>query len=93
MVLKGVLAYLDSATREVVPSAPLSGDTKPAEIFAARCSACHTLERIFQRLGEDTNVAGFWSHTVSRMRDKAPQWLSEGEAVEILEYLPSTSAM
>lgn len=88
-----VLAYLSEASREAVPFASLSSDSTPSEIFAARCSACHTLERIFLKLGEDTNAADFWSHTVSRMRGKAPQWLSEAEAGEILEYLRSINAM
>ena len=86
-----VLAYLSEAPREAVPSASLSGDTTPAEIFAVRCSVCHTLERIFLRLGEDTNEPAFWSHKVSRMRGKATQRMSESEAGQILEYLRSVS--
>ncbi|MFQ6006645.1 MAG: hypothetical protein ACE5OQ_14220 [Woeseia sp.] len=86
-----VLVYLDTAPREVVPSAPVSGDSTAAEIFVARCSACHSLERIFLKLDEDPKEPAFWSHTVSRMRGKAPQWVSESEAGQILEYLRSSS--
>ena len=82
-----VLSYLDTVPRGTTSTAPLSTDATPADIFSARCSACHTLERIFQKLGENSNAADFWSHTVSRMRGKAPQWMSETEAGEILKYL------
>ena len=82
-----VLAYLETAPHETASTAPLSGDATPADIFSARCSACHTLERIVLQLGDNSTVADFWSHTVSRMRGKAPQWMSETEAGEILEYL------
>ncbi len=60
-----------------------------AQIFAVRCFACHSLERIFANLDEGTDPAAFWSHTVSRMRGKSPQWMSEPEAREILTYLQS----
>lgn len=85
-----VLAYLNNESREKKSSARMSSDITPAEMFAARCSACHTLERIFQKVSDESNTMEFWSHTVSRMRGKAPQWLSETEADGILEYLRST---
>jgi len=88
-----VLSYLAIAPRDTASTAPLSNDAAPADIFSARCSACHTLERIFQKLGDNSNTADFWSHTVSRMRGKAPQWMTETEAGEILEYLRSASTM
>ena len=86
-----VLAYLEAISREERTPAPLSGDSTASEIFAARCSACHSLERIFKSIGDDSNSSEFWSHTVSRMRGKAPEWLSESEASEILGYLRSAS--
>lgn len=87
-----VLVYLDTVSRGAEPVDSLSSDAAPAEMFDKRCSACHTLERIFQYLGDDGKAADFWSHTVSRMRGKAPQWLSESEADEILTYLLSAGA-
>lgn len=83
-----VLAYLAGAPRDI-PSTPFGDDASPAQIFAARCSACHSLERIFANLDEGADPAEFWSHTVSRMRGKSPQWMSESEAGEILAYLQS----
>jgi len=83
-----VLAYLAEAPRDI-PSTTFDDDASPAQIFAVRCSACHTLERVFQSLDEAEDPAEFWSHTVSRMRGKSPQWMSESEAGEILAYLQS----
>ena len=87
-----VLAYLEKVSREIPPPDPLNGDATASEIFAARGSACHSLERIFTKIGDETNPTEFWSHTVSRMRGKSPEWLSETEADEILRYLQSASA-
>lgn len=87
--IEQVLAYLSELPRETVQSAPFPDSTTPDQIFAVRCSACHTLERVYQRLGEAPDLADYWSHTVSRMRGKAPQWMSESEAGQILEYLRS----
>lgn len=84
-----VLAYLTSAPREATPATELDGDATPEQIFSVRCSACHSLERIFSKLGEDADAKDFWSHTVSRMRGKAPQWMPESEASQILDYLQS----
>lgn len=83
-----ILAYLENAPR-TVPSKALSEDASPEQIFVVRCSACHTLERVFQKLEEGADGTEFWSHTVSRMRGKSPQWLSESEADQILAYLQS----
>jgi len=82
-----VLEYLTSAPRETVAAVALDDSTTPDQIFAVRCSGCHSLERIFSKLGESADTADFWSHTVSRMRGKAPQWMPESEAIQILEYL------
>ncbi len=82
-----VLDYLESESREASATAQLNNDATSADIFAARCSACHTLERVFKNLDEKSDPADFWSHTVSRMRGKAPQWMSDVEADEILEFL------
>jgi mono/diheme cytochrome c family protein len=83
-----VLAYLGTISHDT-SSSTTNGKTAPADIFAVRCSGCHTLERVFLSLSEAENVEDFWSHTVSRMRGKAPQWMSEADAAEILVYLRS----
>ena len=81
-----VLAYLSNAPR-TLPNAAVGDDATPEQIFALRCSACHTLERIFQKLDDGSDIDDFWSHTISRMQGKAPQWMSEVDAEEILDYL------
>lgn len=86
-----MLSYLGTISHDTKSTAATNGGTAPAEIFAVRCSACHTLERVFLNLSKAENVADFWSHTVSRMRGKAPQWMSEADAAEILDYLRSLS--
>ena len=83
-----VLAYLSDALR-VAPSVQIADNASPEQIFVARCSACHTLERVFSSMAEDADGSKLWSHTVSRMRGKAPQWMSDSDASQILEYLRS----
>lgn len=86
-----ILDYLSETPRDAVPAVALDSSATPEQIFTARCSACHSLERIFSRLSEDEDADEFWSHTISRMRGKAPQWMPESEADKILEYLRSFS--
>lgn len=85
-----VLAYLETVPQNGHEDGGLGENSSPAEIFSLRCSACHTLERIFQKSGE-AGTKQAWSHTVSRMREKAPQWMTDEEAVKILEYLQTTN--
>ena len=59
----------------------------PAEIFQERCSACHTLERVYNKINNDK--APSWMHIVQRMQKKAPQWLSKDDAQLVIEYLKS----
>jgi len=58
------------------------------ELFANRCSACHTLERIFTKLSK-SDAPVDWSHLISRMQQKAPGWLSKKDAEAIYSYLQS----
>ena len=90
--VRRVLTYLETVPRGVADISPASNGAGPEEVFANRCSACHTLERVFKALSDESNVADFWGHTVSRMRGKAPQWLSEDEASEILDFLRSAAS-
>ena len=81
-----ILSYLATATVEVQAPERLNGRSGQ-EILRARCTACHTLERIFLELDEHPSDSELWTHIVSRMRGKAPQWISEAEAKSIIEYL------
>ncbi len=62
--------------------------SSPRKIFLKRCSACHTLERVYLKVekGMDTNS---WNHIVQRMQGKNPEWLSADEAKQIMSYLRS----
>ena len=53
------------------------------DVFRVRCGACHTLERVYQYL-ETHGSKAEWPLLVERMRLKAPEWISETEAVLIL---------
>jgi len=66
------------------PKPPPAADE--SSLFATRCSACHTLERVFKRLSESDQPID-WEHLVARMREKAPEWLTEEETERIYEYL------
>ena len=81
-----ILSYLATATPQVQPPERLDGNNGK-DILKARCTACHTLERIFVELDEYPADADLWPHIVGRMRGKAPQWISEAEAKSIIEYL------
>ena len=81
-----ILSYLAKATPEIQAPERLDGRSGQ-EILSARCTACHSLERIFLELDEHPGDSDLWTHIVGRMRSKAPQWISEGEAESIIEFL------
>jgi mono/diheme cytochrome c family protein len=81
---KQVIDYLSKAPK--VKRVKKAKDI-PAEIFQERCSACHTLERIYNKINNEK--APSWMHIVQRMQEKAPQWLSQDEARLVIEYLKS----
>ncbi len=85
-----VLNYLSSATLDVPTPPALVAGTGADEIFAARCQACHSMERISVYLGPNAAEMD-WSHVVSRMRGKAPQWITDAESQQIIDYLQSLS--
>jgi len=60
---------------------------KANDIFVERCSACHSLERVYAKMKNDKVPA--WTHIIQRMQKKAPQWLNSDEARLVVEYLQS----
>jgi len=82
--LKQVISYLNRAPK--LEREKKTSDI-PAEIFQERCSACHTLEHIFNKINNEKTPS--WMHIVQRMQKKAPQWLSQDEARLVIEYLKS----
>lgn len=54
------------------------------KIFLERCSACHTLERVYSKM---KNVQTSWMQIVQRMQSKTAEWLSNEDAGLVIEYL------
>ncbi len=86
-----VLNYLSKAALDIPTPSKLGADAGGAEIFAARCQNCHSMERIFEHLGPNHDMKMNWSHVVNRMRGKAPQWITDVESQQIIDYLQSFS--
>lgn len=86
-----VMNYLYSAKRDVPTPPTLAADASAEEIFTARCKACHTMERIVTHLDPNDERVMDWSHVVGRMRGKAPQWITDAESRQIIDYLQSLS--
>ncbi|TCK17167.1 quinohemoprotein amine dehydrogenase alpha subunit-like protein [Thiogranum longum] len=87
-----ILEYLGKVGNKAPGEIPRAGPASeneagdgPAALFRHRCSACHTLERVYLKLEEDPATA--WMHIVSRMQKKSPDWLTSKEAQKIAEYL------
>ncbi|MDX1569773.1 MAG: cytochrome c [Xanthomonadales bacterium] len=55
-------------------------------LYRNRCSACHTLERVYLMLERDRERAQ-WALTVKRMQARAPEWITDEEADRITAYL------
>lgn len=89
-----ILEYLgkagNKAPHKIPRAGPVEGENAgdgAAALFRQRCSACHTLERVYLKLEKDPATA--WMHIVSRMQKKSPEWLTSDEAQKIAEYLKS----
>ncbi len=63
-------------------------------IFQKRCSTCHSLERVYLKLGKSKgkDKGKAWMHIVDRMQKKSPQWIDKAEAKQILKYLSGIQA-
>lgn len=77
-----ILDYISKASPSEHPKKPAQD---AAAMFRERCTACHTLERVYLKL--EAQKAPAWLHIVERMQQKAPQWLTDQEARQIVQYL------
>ncbi len=84
-----ILNYLSNTIFEVPTPPNVTDGADGKELFAIRCQACHTMERISFHLGKDHAMKMDWSHIVNRMRGKAPQWMTDDESIKIAQYLQS----
>lgn len=83
-----IVAFLEAGARGVQrPEHRFVDDAEPAEVFRERCAGCHPLERAYLYL--ETELDPHWPLLVARMRAKAPEWISEAEAQQIVRYLSS----
>ncbi|MDH3716244.1 MAG: cytochrome c [Gammaproteobacteria bacterium] len=81
-----ILAYVEK--RVASGAAPQPDSEKPAkELFRERCSGCHELDRVYAQIKQERDKAAAWLHVVTRMRAKAPDWISEADAQRIVDYL------
>jgi len=83
--LNRILAYLQDQPPLPKPERVETSD--PAQLLATRCTACHSLERVFAKIRADGNTDATWMHIISRMREKAPDWVSEDEAAKLADYI------
>lgn len=67
------------------PPAPTAAQPDGASLLQARCTRCHTLDRVQQA----SKSAAEWETTVARMRGKGAQ-LSDAEAQTLIRHLAET---
>lgn len=83
-----LLGYVEERRKSgdaVHPEAKVS----PKELFRERCKGCHELDRIYEQVKSERENPTAWLHVVTRMQAKAPGWISESEAKQIIDYLRS----
>ncbi|NOZ09654.1 MAG: hypothetical protein GXP09_01200 [Gammaproteobacteria bacterium] len=90
---EAILAYLSTAPVKTNKGGKTHFHEKeavssPRQIFHKRCSACHTLERVYLKVEKGMDSKS-WNHIVQRMQGKNPEWLSTDEAKQIMSYLRS----
>ena len=81
-----ILTYLQEGApgSEEIQRLEFGNDVKA--LYRNRCSACHTLERVYLMLERDRDNAQ-WALTVKRMQARAPEWITDAEANQIIDYL------
>lgn len=84
-----ILEYLALGAPEAKKPVRKPVEGGAADVFRERCSGCHNLERVYLALekSKEKGNAPPWMHTVKRMREKAPEWITEKEGDQILSYL------
>lgn len=82
-----ILTYLDKGAPGASKPKQKIVTGGPQEIFRTRCSACHQLDRVFYEFDKHRFMAGGWMHIVKRMREKAPDWMTDKEAKQIVKFL------
>jgi len=69
------------------PPAPAAAPASPVAegkaLFEQKCGVCHDLDRATSRT--ETRVK--WAEIIKTMQGKKADWISDGEAVKILDFL------
>ncbi len=87
-----ILAYVEKRAADGMATANDSEDQTAKELFRERCSGCHELDRVYAQVKQERDKTAAWLHVVTRMRAKAPDWISESDAERIIEYLRARTA-
>lgn len=80
-----ITAFIRAGARGVPRPVHDAIDGSPADVFRDRCAGCHPLERAYLYL--ETELEPHWPLLVKRMQVKAPDWISDAEADQIVDYL------
>lgn len=80
-----ITAFIRAGARGVPRPVHNAIDGSPADVFRDRCAGCHPLERAYLYL--ETELEPHWPLLVKRMQVKAPEWISDEEAEQIVRYL------
>lgn len=84
-----ILAYLDQGAPGGKKPVKKKVNGGAGAVFRERCTACHSLERVYLKLDKKESTGSAWMHIVKRMREKTPGWISKKEAEQIAQYLKS----
>ncbi len=81
-----LLNYVDERAKSASAVQPQK-QASAKQLFRQRCKGCHELDRIYAQVKTERENPTAWLHVVTRMQAKAPGWISEGEAKQIIDYL------
>ncbi len=73
--------------KPAAPQAPAAAPASPVAegkaLFEQKCGVCHGLDRATGR----SETREKWAEIIKTMQEKKADWISDGEAAKMLEYL------
>lgn len=85
--IEQILAYVEKRSADGSATVASNDERTAKELFRERCSGCHELDRVYAQVKQERDKTAAWLHVVTRMRAKAPDWISEADAERIIDYL------